>query len=387
MQTNYDYILIGGGLAGRSLAYHLLQSPLRNKRIALIDPQAKSSDDRTWCFWERDPGPFEEVVSHRWDELQFYSPSLSETLSIAPYVYKMIRGLDFYQYTDKAFDKAPQLTRIQEKVEKWETRPNGKVQVSLSNGQTLLGDWGFSSFFPGSVDKEQYNYLDQHFKGWLIQTPHPAFDPAKATFMDFRVPQDEGLSFLYVLPVSADRALVELTFFSNRHFSSQEYDARLRKLIPEFVTTLPYEVTHSEMGSIPMTDYPFPRSDGKVIFIGTAGGHTKASSGYTFWRLQRNLLKLVSQLEKKGSPLPLPAIAPARFGLFDSTMLHILEKGSPPGADLFADLFRHAAPDHVLKFLNEETTWKQDLKIMSSLPMFPFFKAFVAEVWKRMGFR
>ncbi|MBK8491618.1 MAG: hypothetical protein IPL49_12225 [Saprospirales bacterium] len=71
MQTTYDYILIGGGLAGQSLAFHLLQGPLRDKRIALIDLEPKTSNDRTWCFWEQTPGPFDDIVCQRWDQLDF----------------------------------------------------------------------------------------------------------------------------------------------------------------------------------------------------------------------------------------------------------------------------------------------------------------------------
>ncbi|MBK7406765.1 MAG: hypothetical protein IPJ40_01025 [Saprospirales bacterium] len=141
---------------------------------------------------------------------------------------------------------------------------------------------------------------------------------------------------------------------------------------------------HTEMGAIPMTDFPFPRSEGRIVYIGTAGGYTKPSSGYTFWRLQKNLRRLVGQLEKTGSPFPLPTLAPARYGLFDSTLLHVLDSGALSAGDLFADLFHHNPPARVLKFLNEETTWIEDLKIMASVPTAPFLKAFIVEMRKKL---
>lgn len=379
MEQTYDFILIGGGLAGQSLAWQLLQGPLRGSRIALIDLAPKSSNDRTWCFWEKDPGPFDHLVCRRWNRLQFLSPSFSEALDISPYTYKMIRGADFYQSMETELAGAPRLDRFYGRVKKWETLAD-QVLVTLEDGRQIRGSWGFSSLQARPVDKERYHYLDQHFKGWVIRTDTPAFDPSAATFMDFRVPQDKGVSFLYALPLDAHRALVEITFFSNRLFTSEEYDEMLRALIPEFVTPAQYVIEHEEIGAIPMTDFPFPRSEGRVIFIGTAGGHTKPSSGYTFWRLQKNLIKLADQLERTGSPFPLPRIAPARFGLFDSTLLNVLDSGALSAGDLFADLFRHNPPARVLRFLNEETSWLEDLRIMGSVPTYPFLKAFLAEL-------
>jgi lycopene beta-cyclase len=380
MSNTFDYIILGGGLAGQSLAWHLLQGPLRGKRIALVDAEAKRSNDRTWCFWEQAPGPFDHIVYHRWDRLDFFSEPFSGPLDIAPFQYKMIRGLDFYQFLETEFSRAPNVERIYGKVQSWRTTSDG-VEVLLEDGRSLCGAWGFSSIPAGPVDKERYNYLDQHFKGWVIRTEEPVFDPASATFMDFRVPQDQGLSFLYTLPTGRHTALVELTFFSNKLFSSEEYDRMLRELIPQFVTRSAYEVEHTEMGAIPMTDFPFPRSEGRLAFIGTAGGHTKASSGYTFWRLQQNLVKIVRQVERTGSPFPLPPIAPARFGLFDSTLLNVLGKGELTGGEIFGGLFKRNPPARVLRFLNEETSMAEDLRIMSSVPIGPFLRGFAESLF------
>ena len=383
MDTTFDIIVIGGGLAGQSLVYHLLKGPLRNSRIALIDLSPKTSNDRTWCFWEKEAGPFEQIVFHRWDKLGFFSPGFSAALDIAPYSYKMIRGEDFYSLVGTELAAAPSVDRFYGRVLNWES--DGKrVRVRLEDGREIEGRWGFSSIPGGPVDKNRFHYMDQHFKGWVIRTKAPAFDPGAATFMDFRVPQEQGLSFLYALPVDHHRALVEITFFSRRLFSGEEYDGMLRNLIPSFVTGQAYEIEHEETGAIPMTDFPFPRQDGRVVFIGTAGGHTKPSSGYTFQRLQKNLSAMVRQMEISGSPFPLPRIAPARFGLFDSTLLNVLGNGTMAGGDLFAELFRGNPPARVLDFLNEETDLAADLRIMASVPTGPFLKAFLQEAGKRI---
>ena len=67
-----------------------------DKKILLIDKERKTKNDRTWCFWEKENGFFEEVVYRKWDAISFFSKEYSSLMNIAPYQYKMIRGIDFY---------------------------------------------------------------------------------------------------------------------------------------------------------------------------------------------------------------------------------------------------------------------------------------------------
>ncbi|HEY1022191.1 MAG TPA: lycopene cyclase family protein, partial [Flavisolibacter sp.] len=95
-QNHYDYIIAGAGCAGLSLAMHMLhEEGLQAKRMLLVDEAPKQHNDRTWCFWEKEAGLFEPVVCKQWDTLWFHSTAFSKALSIAPYRYKMIRGIDF----------------------------------------------------------------------------------------------------------------------------------------------------------------------------------------------------------------------------------------------------------------------------------------------------
>ena len=68
----YDYIIAGAGCAGLSLLYRMLQDPnLNQKKILVLDKAPKNNNDRTWCFWEKDDGIFEEIVIHEWKSLEF----------------------------------------------------------------------------------------------------------------------------------------------------------------------------------------------------------------------------------------------------------------------------------------------------------------------------
>ena len=49
----FDYIIIGGGCAGLSLAYELeIHKKLKNKTLAIIEPREEYKRDKTWSFWK-----------------------------------------------------------------------------------------------------------------------------------------------------------------------------------------------------------------------------------------------------------------------------------------------------------------------------------------------
>ena len=97
---SYDYIIAGAGCAGLSLAVHMIQSGhFNNRKILIIDKEDKQKNDRTWCFWETEPGLFEAIVHRQWKSAWFYGEGFSQLMELSPYQYKLIRGIDFYNYS------------------------------------------------------------------------------------------------------------------------------------------------------------------------------------------------------------------------------------------------------------------------------------------------
>ncbi|WP_018467036.1 lycopene cyclase family protein [Calidithermus timidus] len=361
MAQRFDYIVAGAGAAGLSLLHHLEQAGLSERRVLLLDRAPKTHNDRTWCFWEAGEGPFEAVIFRRWGRLAFHAPGFSRTFDIAPYTYKMLRGLDFYRHMDERLARWPRLTRLYGELE---AVGDGFVRLE---GQTYTADWVFSSV-PSSplAPRPPYHHLLQHFRGWVLEAPHPTFDPGVATFMDFRVEQQGEVRFVYVLPFDERRALVEYTLFSAHLLSELEYEAGLRAYIHEELGLREYRVLETEAGVIPMTDIPFPARLGeRTLYIGTAGGQTKASTGYTFQRIQRQCRHIVQSLAQGREPAPPPS--PARFAFYDSVLLNVFAKKRYPGAHAFRDLFRRRPAPQVLKFLDESTTLLEELPILFSM--------------------
>jgi lycopene beta-cyclase len=375
MTEKYDYIIAGAGCAGLSLAMHMIGSgKLADKRILLLDKEEKNQNDRTWSFWETAPGLFEDIVFRKWDKTWFHGNHFSRLLDLSPYQYKMIRGIDFYQYCFSVIRQQPNFDIRYGEIKDIRTLA-GKAMVDTTD-RSYEADFVFSSilFEKPQLSKKQH-YLLQHFKGWVIETVSPVFNPDEATLMDFRVSQQYGTTFVYVKPFSATRALVEYTLFTGQLLSPVQYEEGLKAYVRDYLQTVSYTIAEEENGIIPMTNYKFPRVNGRIIYTGTAGGQTKASSGYTFRFIQKHSARIVNSLVAKGNPFIVRPEGPWRFHFYDSTLLHILKYNKVPGDKIFTLLFKKNKPRHVLRFLDNESSVGEELAIISSLPTWPFLRA------------
>jgi len=397
MGSHHDLILAGGGSAGLNLAHALLDSPLRDRSILIVDQDAKLTNDRTWCSWLIDPHPFEPLLHRTWDRVRFTGGGLDAVLPLAPYRYAMLRGLDLYEHSRARFAALPNVTWLQGHVDSVGDGERGARVVV--DGEPFTADWAFDSRWVGrdytsaraaaaaglpTTDAGRHHYLQQHFLGWEIETDAPVFDPGVATLFDFRTPQRgasgwDGMRFLYVLPFTERTALVEFTLFSAHLLAPSEYEAALRDYLTDVLGVTQWRVTATEAGVIPMTDQPFPRRDGRsVLRTGTRGGRVKASSGFAFLRTAQDSRAIVRSLVERGHPFDLPE-PPRRYHLFDSILLQVLYRRGDLAERVFADLFGKNPTDRLLRFLDEEGSLVENLQLMATVPPLAFTGA-----WARL---
>ncbi|HUR09928.1 MAG TPA: lycopene cyclase family protein [Flavitalea sp.] len=371
----FDYIIAGAGAAGLSLLMRILASPvLSKKKILLIDRAPKINNDRTWCFWETGSGFFEPIVHKKWKQLEVHGNGYSARHSIEPYQYKLIRGIDFYRHCFDTINTFPNVTIKYATIERIiSTEEETHIE---SGNEKISASYVFSSIHPtpSPLRKGEF-FLKQHFKGWTIETDIPVFDPEIATLMDFRMDQQHGTTFVYVMPFTPSRALVEYTLFSKELLTAPEYDTALKEYIARHYKAVQYKVLEEEFGVIPMTNVPFISQLNNVIYIGTAGGQTKPSSGYTFQFIQKHSTRIVQSLEENGTPFFKKSLVAKRFHLYDSTLLNILANRKMEGAIIFTDLFRKNNFTDVLQFLDNETSLLQEMRMITVLPKKLFLRA------------
>ena len=369
---SYDFIFLGAGCASLSILSRLIDSgKFKNKKILLVDKESKTKNDRTWCFWEERPGFFQNIVFKEWKALDFISQHLFISLDINPYSYKMIRGIDFYNYCFEKISKQPNIVIEKSNISFQDNEPSIALNGNPLNCKSAIV---FNSIYIPKPRVKSYHYLKQHFKGFVVESSSPIFDTTKATLMDFRVDQSQGTTFVYMLPLTRNRALVEYTQFSASTLPSAEYDSFLDSYLSKVIGLETYKIIEEEIGVIPMISQPFSNYNNGMYQIGTAGGQTKASTGYTFNFIQKQADKILARLIEGKTPLSTNAGA-KRFDFYDNTLLHILAGKKLRGKEIFERLFSENKASSVFKFLDNETTLKEELRIINSLPKTVFLKA------------
>ena len=82
---HYDYIFTGTGLSALMTVYKMvLSGKFNDKRILLIDENAKKTNDRTWCFWEKNNIVWEDSISQQWNLALFANEDFRRDLDLKP---------------------------------------------------------------------------------------------------------------------------------------------------------------------------------------------------------------------------------------------------------------------------------------------------------------
>ena len=385
-----DYLIVGGGAAGLSLAYHIAQEPrLASKKVLLIEPEAKEANDRTWSFWTDELGLFDGIVAHEWRKIAFRSPGFERVFDLGRYRYQTINGLDYYRFVRRALVDNPQFSFVRGQVTHLENTSAG-VRAITAEG-TFSARYAFDSRPPNLAKIKQpqkHRYLLQHFVGWEIETETDVFDPAVVEFMDFRGEQQHEARFIYVLPFTPRKALVEYTLFSDTPLPKAEYEAAICAYLATTLGVKHYRITAEEVGAIPMTDHPLPARHGAhIINLGTRGGRAKPSTGYAFKRIQQQSARLVAALAATGHPPADPTGDRWQFRLFDTLLLDIMQRRGETTRDIFRQLFERNPVERIFRFLDETTSWADNLRVMNSVSPGPFMRSIAQVLRGRPGRR
>lgn len=376
---HYNYIFTGSGLAALMTIRELILSDnFKDKSILLLDQNLKKTNDRTWCFWDDDK-LFETIISKKWDVALFADENFSRNLDLNPYQYKMIQGLDFYNLVFDLISKQDTIHFANQKVIGFEELGNHCVVTTDTESYTC--DKIFNSIYDDDLAKNQTKYplLHQHFIGWFIKSKEEIFDRNTATFMDFSVEQKGNTRFMYVLPTSSTEALLEYTLFSKDLLSKKEYEDEIIKYIQNLGIT-EYEIVEKEQGNIPMTCYKFWENNSKNrINIGSAGGWTKASTGFTFKNTSKKAKQLVQFLETNSDFRKFHKID--KYWFYDLLFIDVLYQNNAIGSRVFSSLFEKGNPVPIFKFLDDESTLLQDLQIILKCPKIEFIKSLVKRVF------
>lgn len=376
-----DYIITGAGASGLLLAYRMAKdSYFKDTSIIIIDKTKAKGNDRTWCYWEEANGEWDAITHKTWTQIYFGSAKFSTKRSISPYIYKMIRSSAFYDLLWNTINKKSNIRFVHDTISHYESTSEGITLKGIHN--TYQASKLFNSIANPKIyqTQDRYPVLQQHFLGWFIKTKTDAFDDSVATFMDFNIPQKGNTRFMYVLPTDKKTALFEYTLFSKDLLKLSEYEDAI-KIYLEENGIKDYEIIEVEKGSIPMTSFKFLNLNSEnILHIGTAGGWTKASTGYTFRNTTKQTKKLVAFLKTTKDLSKFSKRT--KYWFYDLILLDVLAKRNDQGANLFASLFKKASTKTIFRFLDDESNLKQDLRIITAVPPKHFMASFVKRLFQ-----
>ena len=377
---HYHYIFTGSGLSALMTVYEMLLSgKFDEKSILLIDENTKKTNDRTWCFWDEN-NLFDKIVSKKWNQAIFANEKFNRVLVLTPYQYKKINGLDFYELVFKKISEHKNIHFLNQKVVDFTELGNHCVVKTES--ETFTCNKVFNSIYNPKVVTAQNKFplIQQHFIGWFIKSKEAVFTANCATFMDFSVEQKGNTRFMYVLPTSENEALLEYTLFSKDLLLKEEYEAEIQKYIKNLGIT-EFKILEKEQGNIPMTCYPFWKHNTKnIINIGSAGGWTKASTGYTYKNASKKSKALVQFLKSETDFTKFNK--KDKFWFYDLLLLDILSSKNELGSKIFSSMFRSGNSTVIFKFLDEETSIWEDLQVIWKCPKMIFVKALIGRILK-----
>ena len=350
-----------------------------SKKILIIE-STKDDVNKTWCFWDSNDSKWNSFLSKKWSEINFKSSDVSLDFKLNNMTYNMIKSQDFFKTIKKSIESKMNVETLYDEVLSVDHKPKN-VKVKTKN-HSFTASKVFNSIpnFTPYKKNSDLKMLLQHFKGWTIKTKNKYFDDKKATIMDFSIDQKNETRFFYILPVSSNEALIEYTLFSKKELSDFEYDQEISNYLKDKGIS-DYKITSNEKGVIPMTCFDYSKYNTKnLINIGTSGGWTKPSTGYTFKFIDKKSSQLLIFMQKSDDFRKFNK--KTRFWYYDRIFLDVLYYQNHLGSHLFERLFKNNKIEKIFKFLDNESSLIDDLKITLSFPKFLFTKTFFKTLLK-----
>lgn len=325
---NRPLVIAGGGLAGCLTALALAKRQ-PGLPILLVEGSERLGGNHIWSFFDGDVAPgdrwlVEPLVEAHWPSHDILFPARKRTL---PFGYNSIRS-----------DRLDALVR--ERLLPGQLRLSQAI-VELGPAHVLLGS-GERIDARGVIDARGAANLDALDLGWqkfvgreyAFDVPHGLDRPI---IMDATVDQADGYRFVYCLPFTDRRMLVEDTYYS----LSPDLDRQaIGRRIDDYVAAHGWaaaQVEREEAGVLPVAmggDIGALWAGGTVPRVGLRGGFFHPTTGYSLPDAVRTAL-LIARQQDVGSDALLRLLKKEAESLWQSRGFYRL---------LDRMLFRAAAP-------------------------------------------
>lgn len=358
-ESQHDIIIAGGGLAGLSMGY-FLKDLAPELDVLILERRERYEQDRHWGFWHlhHQPHPFEMLISTYYTGWKLVSPYGKTTRPESKrYHYCVIRSGDFYAHLSQTLGSWLKMGISCDAI---------RAHYVSSGEHTYRARIVFNALPPAVREVPLY----QSFLGRVIETETPIFDAQQMTLMDFSIPQPErGFGFLYILPFSATRALIEPTQFTPNAAASHWYDERIIDFLKHHQVKRWQEI-EQERAALPMAMTPCMMNHEAMnregIPLGMRAGWMRPSTGYAFQKTMQ-----LSRLYARGAATfpHLPPTLSSAYSLLaramDAQFLHLMRRKPQYMPDIFYHWFDRVDADQMVDFLQDRKGLKHFLSVIA----------------------
>jgi lycopene beta-cyclase len=369
-EDSCDVAIVGGGLAGLTLALELAERTSPSTRIVVLEQRTSYERDRTWSYW-RGSGAHEQhrfvhLERHRWRDWRVCHGS-EHTVQRGDKLYCSIDADAVYAEATRELAKFPNVSlRLAASVAEVVSRT--RPVVRLSDGTRVDARLVFDARPPTAPHS---GALCQSFTGWEVEFDNPVLDDTVVDLMDF-VPDNRGLHFFYVLPYTSRRALIETTWISPRSVQT-DHNEQLTLYIERRWPGQAFKTCFVERGCLPL-DRPEVEVQPAVVPIGARAGTLRAATGYAFlntvWDCRR-----IAQEVGEGVATPRPFAASPLDTWMDQVFLRALTDRWIEGPSWFLGMFAGSSGASMSAFLTGRSSLLQRISIAKRLPVGVFLKA------------
>lgn len=368
----FDYIIVGAGCSGLSLAYEMnVKNLFNDKTCAIIDKRKEFNRDKIWSYWNIYEHSFYDCLINKWDKFCVKKNQNEIILDCENFQYQSIDSQKFYKKILDNLNSNKNIKLILNKsVDKiYENKDEAIVQCG---DEIFRSDIIFNSSLDNKTTKE--SELFQHFYGCEVVFDENVNLPEYPIIMDFNCNQDSWVHFFYTLPMGKNKIFIENTWISNeKSFAFERYIAEINYYIQNNLNyKKKYKTNYSEIGSIPMFHFKNNMKYKKLINIGTAGNLTRKSTGYTFLNIQKSVKQIVINISKKQNIKE--SSVSLKYNYLDNIFIKVLLEKKGSMYEVFFDLFKKNKTKDIVKFLSNTSNWFEDLKIILSMPKLIFIK-------------
>ena len=220
-----------------------------------------------------------------------------------------------------------------------------------------------------SLENAESN-LWQNFHGIEIETSEEFFNDSTVDLMDFDCDQRNNVHFFYVLPFNKNKAMIETTWLSKEDGALKDYESQIKNYINR-LGLKDYKINFKEEGSIPLF-HPINEKEKNRINIGTAGGMTRLSTGYTFLNIQEHSKYIRMNIENIKNTKKYEI--GKKYQFLDKIFLRVLKKHPEKMPYIFSDMFS-TSYGTAIKFLSNKSNILEDLSIILKMPKWIFIKS------------